>query len=71
MRFLADAGVSPRTVEFLAQLGHHAEHVRALGMQRPPDLQIVDRARADGSMVITFDLDFGDILALGVLDKRV
>ena len=38
-------------------------------MQRAPDLQIVDRARADGSVVITFDLDFGDILALGVLDK--
>ena len=28
-----------------------------------------ERARADGSIVITFDLDFGEILALGVLDK--
>ena len=45
MRFLADAGVSPKTIEFLAQLGHYAEHVRALGMQRAPDPQIVDRAR--------------------------
>ena len=69
MRFLAAAGVSLRTVEFLAQLGHHAEHIRALGMQRAPDLQTVDRARADGSVVITFDLDSGDVLALGVLDK--
>jgi len=29
MRFLADAGISPSTVEFLQSLGHHAEHVSA------------------------------------------
>ena len=69
MRFLADAGVSPRTVEFLKQLGHDAVHVRTLGLQRSPDLELVDRAREDSSIVVTFDLDFGDILALGVLDK--
>jgi predicted nuclease of predicted toxin-antitoxin system len=34
MRFLADAGISPKTVEFLKQLGHEATHVRELGMQR-------------------------------------
>lgn len=69
MRFLADAGVSPKTVEFLKQLGHEAIHVRALGMQRAPDSDVVDRARADSSVIVTFDLDFGDVLALGVLDK--
>ena len=69
MRFLADAGVSPKTVEFLIQLGHAAIHVRTLGLQRAPDPVLVERARADGSVVVTFDLDFGDILALGVLDK--
>src|SRR5438552_18700982 len=69
MRFLADAGLSALTVEFLIQLGHEAAHVRTLGMQRAPDLDIVERARADSSIVVTFDLDFGDVLALGVLDK--
>jgi len=69
MRFLADAGISPKTVEFLKQLGHEAIHVRTLGLQRAPDVVIVERARAEDSVVITFDLDFGDILALGVLDK--
>jgi len=29
----------------------------------------VRRAAADRRVVLTFDLDFGDILALGVLDK--
>ena len=69
MRFLADAGVSPRTVEFLSGLGHDAVHVRTLGLQRSPDIELVNQARADSRIVLTFDLDFGEILALGVLDK--
>lgn len=69
MRFLADAGVSPKTVDFLKQLGHEAVHVRTLGLERVPDSELVARAIADSRVVVTFDLDFGDILALGVLDK--
>ena len=69
MRFLADAGLSPLTIDFLTRLGHEAVHVRTLGMQRAPDVDIVARARADSSIVLTFDLDFGDVLALGVLEK--
>ena len=61
--------MSPLTVEFLIQLGHEAVHVRTLGMQRAPDAAIIERARADSSIVLTFDLDFGDVLAFGVLDK--
>lgn len=69
MRFLADAGISPKTVEFFTQLGHDVTHVRTLGLQRAPDANIVERARTDGSIVLSFDLEFGDILALGVMDK--
>ena len=69
MRFLADAGLSPQTVAFLKQLGHEATHIRDLGLQRARDSELVERARMDGSVIVTFDLDFGDILALGVLDK--
>lgn len=69
MRFLADAGISPRTVELLSQHGHDVVHVRTLGMDRATDRAIVERARAEARVVLTFDLDFGDILALGVRDK--
>jgi predicted nuclease of predicted toxin-antitoxin system len=69
MRFLADAGISPKTVEFLKQIGHEAIHARTLGLQQAPDAVLIDRARTDDSTVITFDLDFGDLLALGVLEK--
>lgn len=37
MRFLADAGISPKTVEFLLRKGHDAVHVRDLAMQRAED----------------------------------
>jgi predicted nuclease of predicted toxin-antitoxin system len=69
MRFLANAGVSPKTVDFLTQLGHEAVHVRTLGLERATDQVLIDRALADSSVLVTFDLDFADILALGVLDK--
>jgi predicted nuclease of predicted toxin-antitoxin system len=69
MRFLADAGISPATVQFLIYLGHEAMHVRTIGMQQALDLDVIERARVDSSIVLTFDLDFGDVLALGILDK--
>src|SRR5690348_2222012 len=69
MRLLADAGISPKTVDFLIGLGHEAVHVRTLGLERSPDHILVERAKADGLVIVTFDLDFGDILALGVLDR--
>jgi predicted nuclease of predicted toxin-antitoxin system len=69
MRFLADAGISPKTVQFLRSEGHDAIHVRELGMQRARDIELIERARAEKRILITFDLDFGEILALGVLDE--
>lgn len=44
-------------------------HVRSIGMQAAEDLDVIQRAVVDGSVVLAFDLDFGDILALGVLDR--
>lgn len=69
MRFLADAGISPMTVEFLRRNGHDAVHVRELGMQRATDGMLVERARADERILLTFDLDFGSILALGIVAR--
>jgi len=69
MRFLADAGISPRTVDYLSRSGHEAVHVRELGMQRAPDRLLVEMARAEDRILLTFDLDFGEILALGVVSR--
>jgi len=69
MRFLADAGISPKTVDFLRLAGHDAVHVRELAMQRASDRALAERARRDGRVLLTFDLDFGAVLALGVVDR--
>ena len=69
MRFLADAGISPRTVEFLREIGHDVVHVRDLSMQRAGDEVVADRARVESRVVLTFDLDFGEVLAVGILDR--
>ena len=69
MNFVADAGISPRTVEFLREQGHDVVHVRDIGMQRAKDSEILELARSQDRIVLTFDLDFGDLLALGLSDK--
>jgi len=67
MRFLGDMGVSIRTairiVEWLRGQGHDAIHVRELGMGQSLDSAILARARSESRVVLTFDLDFGDLLA--------
>ena len=64
MRFLADMGVSLTTVAALRAAGHDAVHLRDEGLIRLPDPDIVAKALAESRIVLTFDLDFGDILAI-------
>ena len=63
MKFLADMGISPKVVHLLQDLGHHAAHLQQLGLQRLKDSEILEKARKEGSIVLTHDLDFGDLLS--------
>lgn len=63
MRFLADMGVSQRVVEWLRANGHDALHLRDEGLQRLPNGEIFQKAAREQRIVLTFDLDFGEILA--------
>lgn len=64
MKFLADMGISPRTVEFLLGLGHEVVHLHAEGLDRWPDAAILEKAAREGRVVLTADLDFGALLAI-------
>lgn len=64
MRFLADMGISPRTVEWLRQQGHDAVHLLEEGLRQLPDADILNKARAEQRIVLTIDLDFGYLLAV-------
>jgi predicted nuclease of predicted toxin-antitoxin system len=63
MRFLADMGVSLRVVEWLRSSGHDAIHLRDEGLQRLPNGEIFRKAIREERIVLTFDLDFGEIVA--------
>lgn len=64
MRFLADMGISMRTVEWLRDQGHDAVHLSEEGLQRLPDEEILVKARVEGRILLTMDLDFGYLLAV-------
>ena len=63
MKFLADMGISPRIVDFLQQLGHQAVHLQQQGLHKLKDPQILEKARNEERILLTHDLDFGDLLA--------
>ena len=64
MKFLSDMGISMSTVRSLRDAGHDAVHLREQGLARLPDAEIVEKAQSEGRVVLTFDLDFGDLLAI-------
>jgi predicted nuclease of predicted toxin-antitoxin system len=55
--------LSPSLAEWLVKQGHEAVHALELGMARAPDTLILERARDEGRVVITADLDFPRLLA--------
>lgn len=63
MRFLADVGISPIVVQELQQQGHNAIHLFDEALERLPDHEILAKARRESRIVLTHDLDFGDLLA--------
>ena len=63
MKFLADMGVSMTTVRALREHGYESVHLRDLSLQTLPDDQILAKAVRESRIVLTFDLDFGDLLA--------
>lgn len=64
MKFLADMGLAHSTIIFLRARGHDAVHLRDEGLQRLGDDEIVDKALAEGRIILTHDLDFARIVAV-------
>ena len=69
MRFLADMGVAIGVVNWLRQNGHDAKHLRDEGLHRIPNGEIFAKAVSENRIIITFDLDFGEIVALSKREK--
>jgi predicted nuclease of predicted toxin-antitoxin system len=63
MKFLVDMPLSPKTVSFLINLGYEAIRVRELGMAKSKDKEIFNYASEQDMVILSADLDFGNILA--------
>ena len=63
MKFLCNMGISPKTVAFLRSQGHDAKRLLEEKLERLADSDILDKARAEQSIILTNDLDFGQLLA--------
>jgi predicted nuclease of predicted toxin-antitoxin system len=64
VKFLIDMPPSPSLAAWLSQRGYDAAHALTLGLQTAPDTDIIIRARLDGRVIITADLDYPRLLAL-------
>jgi predicted nuclease of predicted toxin-antitoxin system len=64
VRFLADMCMDVRVASWLNSQGHEAIHLRDEGLQRLPNGGIFEKAIAESRVAVTFDLDFGEIVAL-------
>jgi predicted nuclease of predicted toxin-antitoxin system len=64
MKFLADMGISLRTVFWLRSSGYDVVHLRDEDLQRLPDNEILIKARTEERILLTVDLDFAQLLAV-------
>lgn len=63
MRVLVDMCLSPVLAERLKAAGHDARHWSTIGPGNALDEAIAQWAVEQGAVVLTHDLDFGDLLA--------
>jgi predicted nuclease of predicted toxin-antitoxin system len=64
MRILADAHISPASVDFLRSLGHDAVRIGKVLSAEATDREIVEYAAREDRVILTQDLDFSAIIAL-------
>ena len=57
-------GVSVEVVRWLRSEGHDAIHLREQSLQRLADPQVFTKSIEEDWVLLTFDLDFGEIAAL-------
>jgi predicted nuclease of predicted toxin-antitoxin system len=63
MKFMLDMGISPKTAVFLRNLGYDAIHLHDLKSDRSTDPAVMQMARNEERILLTHDLDFGELIA--------
>jgi predicted nuclease of predicted toxin-antitoxin system len=65
MRFLVDVGLAPATSRYLTAAGHDSVHLYDRRMERLTDRAIIRVAESENRVILTHDLDFSRMVALG------
>ena len=68
-RLMANMNISPKTVSSLSQKGWDILRVSQSLPVNASDQEILDLARHEGRVIVTQDLDFSALLALGGFDR--
>lgn len=63
-QLLFDHNLSPRLVKRLADVYHNSVHVSAIGLSEADDRTVWQYARQHDYMIVTKDVDFGELLLL-------
>jgi predicted nuclease of predicted toxin-antitoxin system len=63
VRILVDMSVDIRVADALRAQGHDVLHLRDLGLHRMPNGEIFRKSLVEDRVVVTSDLDFGEIAA--------
>lgn len=63
-KFLLNANISPETASFLRNLGFDVKCLLEENLGTITDEEVVSLAKKEGRIIITFDLDFGQIYHL-------
>jgi len=61
-KFLIDENIPPAVAHFLRDKGFDVKEVREAGIHGISDAEIMDLARQDGRVLLTFDKHFSNIL---------
>lgn len=70
MRLFCDENIRDTTVDWLRTLGHDAVSVKDAEIAGADDAAILDYARSDERVLLTFNADFADVRALATLDHH-
>lgn len=69
MKFLVDMPLSPELAAWLRSSGHDAVHADEIGLDRAPDVEIIQAAIAAAQTIVTADLDYPRLLATAGLNS--
>jgi predicted nuclease of predicted toxin-antitoxin system len=65
VKFLVDTPLSPELAAWLRSQQHDARHAIEMGLERATDSDIMALADKEGRTIVTADLDYPRLLALG------